>query len=596
MIQPAVPRKDGFPRFRTKLLVAMMLVVSLIAGLTLYFAERSAAANVEENLRREFLAEVNALHDIHAIRQATILERCQLLARKSRIRAALEDGALDLLYPSAREELRDVMVGTSRTKGVKESSLRARFYRFLDRNGAVISPADPREAGILSPREEAQLAPAGAPSSQQIGYIPRDQADAEAGPLYEIFCMPILSSETGETIAALVIGTEPAALGGKRGEEGPRGGIWLQGKLHSTEIPGSLTQVLQGEIARALEGANVPESSFETVINGMPHLLFYKKLNPDSRYAPAYEVSVYPLLQLTARRRQLRWQVFGSGVAVLFLGLLASHLVAGGFSKPVERLVMDSQANRAARQQAELALETTQGELQRAARFSADASHQLKTPVTVLRVGLEEMLARHNLTAEQALEISALIHQTYRLNSVIEDLLLLSKMDAGRLQLEFTTVNLTALIEGWLDDLSALPDPHHLHIETDIPQAIFVEGEKRYTSLILQNLLENARKYNRPGGTIRVVVKSDDEWAVMKIGNTGKPIPEEARSHIFDRFHRATVGENIPGHGLGLNLARELTRLHRGDLRLSRSDAEWTEFEVRFRLSPMDTRPPGGSA
>src|SRR5262245_32721232 len=71
----------------------------------------------------------------------------------------------------------------------------------------------------------------------------------------------------------------------------------------------------------------------------------------------------------------------------------------------------------------------------------------------------------------------------------------------------------------------------------------------------------------------------------LTVGNTGRPMSVEARAHIFERFHRGVMGENIPGYGLGLNLARELARLHQGDLRLVRSDQAWTEFEVRFKLS-----------
>ena len=69
----------------------------------------------------------------------------------------------------------------------------------------------------------------------------------------------------------------------------------------------------------------------------------------------------------------------------------------------------------------------------------------------------------------------------------------------------------------------------------------------------------------------------------LVIGNTGRPISTEGQAHIFERFHRGAMGEDVPGYGLGLNLARELARLHQGDLRLVRSDEAWTEFEVRFR-------------
>ena len=75
----------------------------------------------------------------------------------------------------------------------------------------------------------------------------------------------------------------------------------------------------------------------------------------------------------------------------------------------------------------------------------------------------------------------------------------------------------------------------------------------------------------------------------MTVGNTGPAIPPTSQEHMFERFHRGTVGENVPGHGIGLNLARELARLHGGDLRLARSDGDWTEFELRLKLAESAT-------
>ena len=182
-------------------------------------------------------------------------------------------------------------------------------------------------------------------------------------------------------------------------------------------------------------------------------------------------------------------------------------------------------------------------------------------------------------------EIGSLVHQTFRLTNIIEDLLLLSRMDAGRLHLEFETVNLNHLIEAWLDDLSAIPEGPDVEVEIDLPPAFEIAGERRYTTLIVENLLVNARKYNRPGGEIRISGDEVGDWAVLTIANTGKSIPAPAQEHIFERFHRGLMAENVPGHGLGLNLARELTRLHHGELRLVRSDEAWTIFELRFRLA-----------
>ena len=107
---------------------------------------------------------------------------------------------------------------------------------------------------------------------------------------------------------------------------------------------------------------------------------------------------------------------------------------------------MDSRESREHWERAEAALETTSRELQRSARFSADASHQLKTPVTVLRSGLEELLAGRDLSPEAREEVSRLVHQTFRLASMIEDLLLLSRMDAGRLKIQFSRLDLSLLL------------------------------------------------------------------------------------------------------------------------------------------------------
>ncbi|SDR71684.1 HAMP domain-containing sensor histidine kinase [Opitutus sp. GAS368] len=586
MIAPPQAGSRGLASFRLKLLLAMMLVVTAATALALFFAQRSAAANFKRELEREFQGDLAALHSIQEIRHAALAERCRALARRSRIHAALEDNALDLLYPSARDELLDVMDGGQQDAWETEThAFHARFYRFLDGRGVVIPPPDSRDVGALPTAEEALLSLGAVPGQAQTGYLWRQGADADDA-IDEVIAMPITSTENGQPVAALVLGFKPIALPATPAAPGMRRGLWIQGRLH---LPG-VTEADRAEITRQL-AADQTKLHFQLELAGVPSLLLYLRLNPGSLFPPAYEVCLYPLTDSLVRQRRLFWQFSAAGGLLLLGAFIASHILARRLSVPVEQLAVDSAENQAQRQRAEAALELTHEELQRSARFSADASHQLKTPVTVLRAGLEELLAGEKLTGEVREEVSSLVHQTFRLTSVIEDLLLLSRMDAGRLQLNLAPVDLIQLIAGWLDDLSALPDPLNLDLETDFPAAVFVEGEKRYTTLILQNLLENARKYNRPGGRIRITVRVADGWAVLIIGNTGPTIPAAAQADIFQRFHRGAMGENLPGHGLGLNLARELARLHHGDLRLTRSDSDWTEFEARFRLAPTPSAP-----
>jgi signal transduction histidine kinase len=401
-----------------------------------------------------------------------------------------------------------------------------------------------------------------------------------------MIAMPIISTETDQPIAAIVVGVKPVAIGRRRGAANIESGIWLKGRLHlfSPRDDSSRATMLGRELTRAIAPLDRSEKSFRVEVNSVPHLLFYKLLNPNSLFPSAYEICIYPLNDLLARQRQLRWQIIGAGLLLLLSAFSASHFASVRLSVPVTQLAEDSAADRAEREKAEAALERTSQELQRSARFSADTSHQLKTPVTVLRAGLEGLRAHENLTPEGREEIAALIHQTYRITSIIEDLLLLSQMDAGRLRIAFNSVDLSHLLEGQMDDLNALPDGVDAEVESDCGD-VQIAGEKHYVALILQNLLENARKYNRPGGRIRISCREEGDWVILAIGNTGRSISGPAREHIFERFHRGAAGGDIPGHGLGLNLARELARLHGGDLKLVSSKEDWTEFEVRFRLA-----------
>jgi signal transduction histidine kinase len=563
-------------------LVAMMIVVAAITAVGLYIAQHNLASEVEREMQSRFQGELAALHNAQEVRHAALAERCRALARKPRIHAALEDNALDLLYPSAEDELRDMMAEAGPAAESPARTLHAEFYRFLDAKGDVIPPPADAEVGELRANEELSLALNGGPRDLQNGYLVK-QTGAGGETVVEIIAVPIISTETAETIAALVLGFKPALPARPLEAHGMQSGIWVGGRLQLPAYPAAVQAVLGGEVSRAIASSDREENRLTVRIGAAACSLFYKRLNPASHYPPAYEVCLFPLADLAARQQQLRWQILGAGTLMLLIGFAASNFFSVRLSLPVEKLAVDSEVNRSERERAETALEYTSVELRRSARFSADASHQLKTPVTVLRAGLEELLARENLSPEAREELAQLVHQTFRLSSVIEDLLLLSRMDAGRLQLEFAPLDLSWLMEAELDDLGAQPDTPDISIEPDFPAALQIAGEKRYTTMIVRNLLENAWKYNRPGGRIRVKAWEEGDWVVLSIGNSGRTISAAAQEHIFERFHRGPAGEDVPGHGLGLNLARELARLHGGDLRLVSSRDGWTEFEARFR-------------
>jgi signal transduction histidine kinase len=110
-------------------------------------------------------------------------------------------------------------------------------------------------------------------------------------------------------------------------------------------------------------------------------------------------------------------------------------------------------------------------------------------------------------------------------------------------------------------------------------------GDQEMISLTVQNLVENAVKYNRHGGKILVSAEKHDHLVQICVAKNGPGIPPERAPHVFERFYRARGDEQTPGHGLGLSIARELARAHGGDLALARAQPDWTEFCLRLSTS-----------
>ena len=303
--------KSQAATFRAKLLVAMMLVVGGLTGTGLYLAQRKANADLQRDLQHNFQSDLDALHSVEELRYAALAERCRALVAKPRIHAALEDNALDLLYPSARDELRDIMQDEKNPQPDQISGVpHARFYRFLDRTGALLPPPNPADVGLLRPEEEAQLALKSLPQTPQIGYLLRGRGTPEET-IDEIIALPITSSESNEVIAALVIGFKPLEVAQKTGPDDVRSGIWLNGWLHLPALQESARNVLGQTMTGLLKDADQVEHSSRVDVGGEPYLLFYKLLNPESAFPPAYEVSVHPLEILLALQSRLRWQILG---------------------------------------------------------------------------------------------------------------------------------------------------------------------------------------------------------------------------------------------------------------------------------------------
>src|SRR5215469_10394392 len=222
-------RNKEVASFRTRLFTAIMVIVATLTALSFYLAQRRVTTDAERNLQQAFQTELSSMHRVEELRHAALADRCIALVAKPRIHAAIEDNAIDLLYPSAKEELRDLMEGDEPPPEQAARSLHARFYRFLDSTGEVIRPPNASDVGELDAKTEAQLSLYKLPDTQQIGYV------QSGGDIQEVIAVPIFSTDTGDLVSALVIGFKPFELEDK--PTGMQSGIWVNGQLHMPALP-----------------------------------------------------------------------------------------------------------------------------------------------------------------------------------------------------------------------------------------------------------------------------------------------------------------------------------------------------------------------
>lgn len=224
-----------------------------------------------------------------------------------------------------------------------------------------------------------------------------------------------------------------------------------------------------------------------------------------------------------------------------------------------------------------------------ATRFSADASHELKTPLTIMQGELEAALREAPPASPQQRVYGSQLEEVTRLKRIVSSLLLLSRADAGQLNLTRERIDVSSNFAAICEDAEILADAANISLTSEVEPGLAILGDRALLQQVFQNLISNAVKYNRPSGSIICRLSRDDAGgnAVFDFENTGDSIPEEDQEKVFRRFHRADAarGRDIDGFGLGLNLALEIARAHSGTLVLIKSNAESTHFRLTIPLA-----------
>jgi two-component system OmpR family sensor kinase len=216
-------------------------------------------------------------------------------------------------------------------------------------------------------------------------------------------------------------------------------------------------------------------------------------------------------------------------------------------------------------------------------RFMAEASHELRTPVAVVRGEADVTLSRAGRSEEEYRESMQIVQKaSLRLSRIVENLFLLARTDAGSYPMRRTRFYLDELIADCLRSLRNIATARGVTLDRDCGAGLLIVADEELLHRLLLNLLENALKFTPAGGAVRVTATTDGEAYVVDVRDSGGGIAAGERERIFERFYRAASRGADPenGAGLGLPIARWIAEAHGGTLLLAHSDASGSTFRV----------------
>jgi signal transduction histidine kinase len=210
-------------------------------------------------------------------------------------------------------------------------------------------------------------------------------------------------------------------------------------------------------------------------------------------------------------------------------------------------------------------LERLDSSYQHASRFSADAAHELRTPLAIMR-GELELLTTQNLPDELLTAVENILGETARLGQIVDSLIAMAQMDSVAGKRTHRAIDLRSLAVETIDQMRLLADEKNISIVSPVGTSAIAAGDRDRLKQVLVNLLDNAIKYTPPGGRITVSVEGVGDSVILIVNDTGIGIAPENLPHIFDRFYRVATDRGEVGAGLGLAIVRSICTAHGGSV------------------------------
>jgi heavy metal sensor kinase len=226
--------------------------------------------------------------------------------------------------------------------------------------------------------------------------------------------------------------------------------------------------------------------------------------------------------------------------------------------------------------------------VQTSRRFLADASHELRTPLTVIKGELQELAGESALTKRDLRErVGSVLEEVARLEHLVSGLLVLSRLDAGEPQGDWADVDLAELASSTADQMRLMADDRGIEIEFSALRKVLVRGDRARLKQIVVNLLDNAIRFTKRGGTVWLRTATDDTCSVLEVSDTGIGIPSDSIPHVFDRFYRVDEARSREdgGAGLGLSIVKSICSAHGAEIEVESRVEAGSCFRVTFPLA-----------
>ncbi|WMC92006.1 sensor histidine kinase [Kineothrix sp. MB12-C1] len=220
--------------------------------------------------------------------------------------------------------------------------------------------------------------------------------------------------------------------------------------------------------------------------------------------------------------------------------------------------------------------------------FVSNVSHELKTPITSMKVLADALLSQENVPEELYREFLVdIAEEIDREDKIINDLLALVKMDKKVSALNISVVDINALTEIILKRLRPIARKRDIEVIFESKRPVVAEVDEVKLTLVITNLVENAIKYNHEQGWVKVILDADYQFFTLEIMDSGIGIPEDSLEQIYERFYRVDKSHSreIGGTGLGLSIARNAVLMHRGSIKAFSVEGEGTTFTVKLPLN-----------